>query len=295
LKFGIALEGIRRVTELGSLAARVEALGFDSLWAPDHLSYSQPVCDPFQVLSICAAATRTIRLGTCVYLLPLRHPAHTAKMTASLDWLSSGRLTLGVGVGGEFPGEFAACEVPLAERGRRANEAIPILRALWSGETPPAGRLFHVPRTRIEPTPVQASGPPIWVGGRSEAALRRTATLADGYLGYFLDADGIRTRMARIRELAGSSRPIVCALMAFARIERDGRSALARAQHRLGALYGTETRSAAERFGIIGTIEQCRERIAELAAAGVEHLLLSPIVEGDDLDTQLEALASFHA
>jgi len=199
MQIGIALEGIRPMAELVRLAARVEALGFDSLWTADHVVFSQPICDPFQVLAAYASATSTIRLGTCVLLLPLRHPTHVAKQASSLDWMCGGRLTLGIGVGGEFPAEYAACEVPIAERGARTNEAIPILRALWSGEDPPAeGRFFHVPPTKLAPKPAQPAGPPIWIGGRSDAALRRAAWLGDGYLGYFLDAKGIRVIRERI-------------------------------------------------------------------------------------------------
>ena len=290
MNIGIALEGVYQVAALSSLAARIESLGFDSLWTPDHISYSQPICDPFQVLSVCATVTRQIRLGTGVYLMPLRHPTHTAKMAASLDWLSSGRLTLGIGVGGEFPGEFAATDIPIAERGKRTNEAIPILRALWSGETPPESRFFNIPPTRIEPKPVQPGGPPIWVGGRSDAALERTAKLADGYLGYFLDAAGIRSRMTRIRALAGD-RAITCALVAFVRIDPDRETSLARTRRRLGALYGKETESAAERFAITGSVEECRDRVAGLEDAGVEHLVLSPIWDGDPRQ-QLDVIAT---
>jgi probable F420-dependent oxidoreductase len=291
MKLGVALEGIRSAVELARLAARVEELGFDSLWTPDHVSYSQPICDPFQVLAVAAAATTRIRLGTGIYLLPLRHPTHVAKMAASLDWLCGGRLTLGVGVGGEFAAEFAACELPRAERDARADESIPVLRALWSGGDPPRdGRFFRVPRVSLSPPPLQRGGPPIWIGGRSDAALRRAARLGDGYLGYFLDAAGIRSRMERIRAWRGPA-PIVCALMSFTRIERDATSALARARRRLGALYGPDTESAAARFGIVGTVETCQARVTEIAAAGVEHLLFSPITDGGDLEEQLEILA----
>jgi len=300
VKLGIALEGVRRAAELGALAARVEALGFDSLWTADHVSFSQPICDPFQVLSIFAVATRRITLGTCVYVLPLRHPTHVAKMAASLDWLSGGRLVLGVGVGGEFPAEFAACEVPRGERDARANGSIPILRALWTGGTPPGdGRFFHVPPVSIAPAPARAGGPPIWVGGRSPSALRRAAHLADGYLGYFLDAAGYRTRLAEIRELRAAApdperrgAPLAAALMSFARVERDRSSALERAAARLGQMYGAATAPAAARFGIVGSPEDCRSRIAELEEAGVEHLVFSPIGSLDETTEQLERLAS---
>jgi probable F420-dependent oxidoreductase len=291
MKLGIALEGIRPAAELARLAARIEELGFDSLWTPDHVAYSQPICDPFQVLAIAASATTRIRLGTGVYLLPLRHPTHVAKMAASLDWLCGGRLTLGVGVGGEFAGEFAACEVPRSERDARADESIPILRALWAGVEPPReDRFFHVPQVSLSPPPLQRVGPPIWIGGRSDAALRRAARLGDGYIGYFLDAAGIRSRMERIHAWRGAL-PITCALVSFTRIEPDGTSALARARRRLGALYGPVAESAAARFGIVGTAETCQARVAEIAAAGVGHLLFSPITDGDDLEEQLEILA----
>ena len=298
MKLGIALEGIRPAAELATLAARIEKLGFASLWTPDHVSYTQPISDPFQVLSVCAAATRRLTLGTCVYLLPLRHPTLVAKLTASFDWLSGGRLVLGIGVGGEFAGEFAACEVPIAERGARATEAIPIVRALWRGAEPPSGRFFRVPATRIAPAPLQPGGPPIWVGGRSEAALRRAAWLGDGYLGYFLDPPGVRARLARLRDLRAEApdaerrgAPLTMAMQTFVRTEDDRERALARVTARLGAMYGAETERAAGRFAIVGTQEDCRRRLTELADAGVEHLICSPVVESDDLEEQLERLA----
>ncbi|MGH7803815.1 MAG: LLM class flavin-dependent oxidoreductase, partial [Candidatus Binatia bacterium] len=152
MKIGVAVEGIRPATAAGKLAATIESLGYDSLWTADHLSFSQPILDPFSVLAIYASRTRRIEIGTGVFVLPLRHPVLVAKQVASLDWMSGGRFVFGIGVGGEFPAEFAAAEVPLAERGARANEAIPILRALWRGEPPPAeGRFFRIPATRIDP------------------------------------------------------------------------------------------------------------------------------------------------
>ena len=290
MKIGVAIEGIRSAAEAGDLAESIERLGFDSIWTADHLSFSQPILDPFAVLAIYASRTRRIEIGTCVFLLPLRHPALVAKQTASLDWMSGGRFVFGIGVGGEFPDEFAAAGVPLGERGARANEAIPILRALWRGAPPPGGRFFQVPPTRIEPKPVRPGGPPIWVGGRSDAAIRRTARFADGYLGYFLDADGFRKRMATIREQREA--PITAALLAFARVDARREDALERASARLGAMYGAATAPAAARFGIVGSPDDCKVRIAELRTAGVEHLIFSPIYAPGELDEQLERLTA---
>ncbi len=295
MKIGAAVEGIRRAAEAGDLAERVERFGFDSIWTPDHLSFTQPILDPFTVLGIYAARTKRIVLGTGVFLLPLRHPALVAKQASSLDWLCDGRFVLGVGVGGEFPREFEAAGVPLRERGARTNEAIPILRALWAGKPPPPeGRYFKVPPTPIEPRPTRERNLPIWVGGRSEGALRRAAHLADGYIGYLVDADGFRKRMSRIREIRDTERadaPFTAALVAFARIGESRTAAVERTAARLSAMYGAATAPAAARFAIAGTAEDCRQRVAALAAAGVEHLVLSPIATHEEYDEQLAGLA----
>jgi len=296
VKVGVAVEGIRRAAKAGDLAERVEGLGFDSIWTPDHLSFTQPILDPFTVLGIYAARTKRLLLGTGVFLLPLRHPALVAKQAASLDWLCGGRFVLGIGVGGEFPREFAAAGVPLRERGARADEAIPILRALWAGEAPPAhGRFFKVPPTSIEPAPTRKSSLPIWVGGRSEAALRRAAQLADGYIAYLVDAEGFRKRISRIREMRAAKREgetFSAALVAFARIAESRTAAVERTAARLGAMYGAPTAPAAARFAIAGTADDCRERVAALAAAGVEHLVLSPIATLEEYDEQLAGLSA---
>jgi probable F420-dependent oxidoreductase len=295
VKVGVAVEGIRRAAEAGDLAERIEGLGFDSIWTPDHLSFTQPILDPFTVLGIYASRTKRILLGTGVFLLPLRHPALVAKQAASLDWLCDGRFVLGIGVGGEFPREFEAAGVPLRERGARTNEAIPILRALWAGKAPPMdGRYFKVPPTPFEPAPSRKKSLPIWVGGRSDAALRRAAHLADGYIGYLVDADGFRKRMSRIREMRAEERrdaPFTAALVAFARIGEKRAAAVERTAARLGAMYGAATAPAAARFALAGTADDCRARVAALAAAGVEHLVLSPIATLEEYDEQLVGLS----
>ena len=114
------------------LAPRMEAAGFDSIWVGDHVSFYIPLLESLTALTFVSAITERVRLGTSVYLLPLRHPTPVAKITSTLDLLSGGRLTLGVGVGGEFPPEYEACGIPLEERGARIDEAIEVLRKLWT-------------------------------------------------------------------------------------------------------------------------------------------------------------------
>ena len=295
MEIGLLPGVLHEAMELGRLAAKIEAAGFDSLWLGDHVSFPVPILDPLLVLACYAAHTTRIRLGTCVYLLPLRHPTPVAKMVATLDFLSGGRVIFGVGVGGEFPREFEACGVPVNERGGRTNEAIEILRRAWSGSSEAfRGRFFDVPLAPIMPGPVQRGGPPIWIGGRSEAALRRTARLGDGYVAYLVDPDGFRERMERIHELAavagGDVKPLTGALLAFAFVDDDRASATARASRTLGTMYGRSMERAAERYCLLGGIEECRDKLARYEEAGVEHIVLSPFAAGKELDVQIERM-----
>src|SRR5579862_6468877 len=119
--------------ELRALVGLVDDCGYDSLWVGDHIAFAVSILDPLLQLAQAAVVSRRLTLGTNVYLLPLRHPGPVAKQVASLDHLCEGRLIFGVGVGGEFPQEYAVCGVPLAERGARLSAAMPLLRELWSG------------------------------------------------------------------------------------------------------------------------------------------------------------------
>src|ERR1700722_9586319 len=121
------------IDELTALVGLVDASGYDSLWVGDHIAFAVSILDPLLQLAQAAMVSRRLTLGTNVYLLPLRHPGPVAKQVASLDHLCEGRLIFGVGVGGEFPKEFAVSGVPVAERGARLTAAIPVLRELWSG------------------------------------------------------------------------------------------------------------------------------------------------------------------
>jgi len=296
MQIGLLLAGLGSAAESGRIAAEAEALGFDSLWAGDHIAFPAPIVDPLQLLACFASHTHRVRLGTCVYLLPLRHPTPIAKMVASLDFVSGGRVIFGVGVGGEFPNEFQACGVPVGERGARANEAITVLRTLWKGDKAGhTGRFFSFDPVQLKPPPVQAGGPPIWVGGRSDAALRRTARFGDGYVGYMLGADGFSERMERIRALArepnAGGRPLSAALMTFAIVDRDRSSALDTASSILGAMYGRDMRNAAARYCVVGTPDECRLAVERYAQAGVEHLILAPLAYGGGVLEQIRAVA----
>src|SRR5438128_832735 len=152
----------------------IERLGFDSLWTGEHIVYHRPILDAVPVVAALAALTTTIRIGPAAILVPLRHPTLLAKELASIDVISGGRLIVTAAAGGDYPKEFEACEIPISERGRRTTEALEMMRRYWSGERfSYQGRHFHAEDVWLDPPP--AAAPPIWVAGRSGAALERAA------------------------------------------------------------------------------------------------------------------------
>jgi probable F420-dependent oxidoreductase len=174
---GSSPAAIRRVAEAA------EEVGFDSVWATEHIIVGPEavnpygrVYDPLVTLGWIAGWTDRVRLGTSIVLLPLHHPMHLAKEVATLQELSGGRFTLGVGVGWHRD-EFEFMGVEFAGRGRRADEAIRLLRALWSGERDFDGRYWSFRDATAEPRPVPQ--PEIWVGGSSDRAVRRARELGD--------------------------------------------------------------------------------------------------------------------
>ncbi len=185
---------------LRELAQAAEELGYDSIWAGDHISYRNPILDIVVALSTFAAATERITIGTGILLLTLRHPSVVAKEFASLDHVSGGRVILGVGVGGESAKDFEAVGVDPRERGARTDEAMRALRELFRGRASFSGRFFSFEDVEIEPGPAQPGGPPLWVGGRSPAAIRRAASLGDGWIPLWVSVERFKEGVAQLPE-----------------------------------------------------------------------------------------------
>jgi probable F420-dependent oxidoreductase len=176
---GSSPDRIRRVAE------SAEEFGFDSVWTTEHIIVGpeavEPygrVYDPLVALGWVAGWTERIGVGTSIVLVPLHHPIHLAKETATLQELSGGRFTLGVGMGWHRD-EFDFVGVPFEGRGRRGDEAIRIVRALWSGARDFDGRWWSFHDATFEPLP--ARHPEIWIGGGSERAIRRSLELGDAW------------------------------------------------------------------------------------------------------------------
>jgi probable F420-dependent oxidoreductase len=212
--------GARR-SVIDAVAKAAEGLGFATLWAGEHVvmvdqaesryPYSSdgqiavPAAadwlDPFVALSFAAAATQRIRVATGVLLLPEHNPVIVAKRAASLDFLSDGRLVLGVGIGWSRE-EFDALGIPFARRGLRTNEYVQAMRVLWREDVASfAGEFVAFSGVRVNPKPVRRRKIPIVVGGNSDVALRRVAQIGDGWYGFNLPGvDAVHDRLTLLRE-----------------------------------------------------------------------------------------------
>ena len=289
---------LSRIDELVELVELVDRSGYDSLWVGDHISFAVPILDPLIQLAQAAVVSRRLTLGTSVYLLPLRHPAPVAKQVATLDHLTEGRLVFGVGVGGEFPREYEVCGVPIGERGARLSEGIGLLRRFWSGEPVTYGGRFYGGFTEVamQPPPRQVGGPPIWCGGRSDGALRRTGRLADGWLSYVVTPEMYRSALEKIdaaaREAGRNVTAFGTAHLLFARIDDSYEQALDAATETLSVRYAMDFRRAAQRYCALGRPEQVAERIREFHAAGVRHVILDLLGPYEQRHAQVERFAA---
>lgn len=286
-----------RIDALVALVERLDAGGFDSLWSGDHVAFTLPILDPLLQLAQAAVASRRLLLGTSVYLLPLRHPANAAKLAASLDHLTEGRFIFGVGLGGEFPKEYEVCGVPLAERGARMSEAIAVLRTLWRGE--PAthhGRFFDFADVAMQPPPRQPGGPPIWCGGRSEAALRRTGRLADGWMAYVVTPERYVSALATIAEAAEEAGRTFTTFgtshLLFTRVDATYERALDVATENLSHRYAMDFREPAKRYAALGSPQQVAERIRAFYDAGVRHVIIDLLGPYEERGDRIDAFAA---
>jgi probable F420-dependent oxidoreductase len=214
MRIGVSLLnnwGIEDAQALVGLATRAEALGFDSVWVHDHVFNvghvfdrigGRPYYEPLTLLSFVAARTQRVRLGTSVLVLPYHNPIRLAKTAATLDVLSGGRLVMGVGVGA-IETEMEAMGSPFKERGAVTDEAIAVMRTLWSEEDPRFdGRYSRFAGMKFSPKPLQQPSIPIVIGGVSRAAIRRAARLGDGWHPLGLSPDALGQGIVMLREEA---------------------------------------------------------------------------------------------
>ena len=198
---------------LRTTVQRAEVLGFHSLWVSDHVvtpnhllpTIGPTFSDAFVTLTYAAALTQRVKLGSTVIVVPYRNPLVVAKMLATLDVLSQGRVIFGAGAGGA-PDEFQALGVPSHQRGTRTDEYLRLMVALWSQDpTNFKGRFFSFRDVRFQPKPRQKPHPPLWVGGRSEAALRRAVAVGEAWHPASRPLPMLQEKMVQLRHLAHES------------------------------------------------------------------------------------------
>jgi probable F420-dependent oxidoreductase len=310
----------REYRETLDLVRLAEALGFDSAWVSEHHGSSDGYLPSLlPMLAAFAAVTDRIGLGTAIVLTPFHDPLRLAEDAAVVDQLSGGRLQLGLGVGWREE-EFRMFGVPIAERVRRTTEAIEVMRRAWTGDRFSfEGRSFRYDRVKVTPPPARPGGPPIWLGGYAEAAVRRAGRLGDGYITDDARVEEVRgyLRLAEqgAREAERDPRALGLALLQNAFVSGQGDAwAIAREgiTHQIGAYsaweqgHDTPAHDSLEpiadeeelrRWTPAGTPEEViaalRPSIAAFGDRPAFHLIVRLHYPGMDFDTAARALELF--
>jgi len=277
---------------LWTLCDALERSDIDSIWLSDRLSSPSPVPEVMTTLAAIGARTSRLKFGPSVVVLPYRTPVVAAKEMATVDWLSQGRLFPAVGVGVELPREFDASGVAFAQRGRRTDEAIRVMRMLWTqDEVTFQGEFYKLDRISIFPKPWQT--PPIWIGGKSEAAMRRTARLGDGWIPSFITPDEMRVGIQRVQDLAGAGGRQVPedhfgTLINYVIADRED-AALATAQPFIPR--GRVDEATMRQCTAFGPVGRLLEKIEEYVKAGASKFILRPLCPSARMLEQLDLVA----
>ncbi len=263
------------------LAVHAERLGFDSVWLTDHIvlprerkapyphnstgtfpySWDQEIHEPLVLMGALAQATERVEIGVSVLVIPYRHPLTTAKMLATADQLSQGRIVLGAGVGW-LRDEFEALGLPADHFDRRGAVTMDYLRAMqaaWTAEEAVSysGPFVHFEDIGARPQPAREPHLPVWIGGKGERALRRAVELGDGYLAISSDPESLGAETARLRELA----------------QRAGRAPASITVALIDGIVLGQGLPPIEGVSMRGSSEQVLEGVKSFADAGLEHLV----------------------
>ena len=289
--FGIALRNFTAYPEMPDAKAlvdygvRMEELGYDSLWAWDHLLLgvepSFPIIEALTLLTAIAVCTRKIKLGTGVLVLPMRNPVVLAKQLSAIDLLSDGRLVVGVATGW-YKREFDAVGVPFERRGKIMEENLEILTRLFTEDKVEGEWTYHkIPAGVMYPKPVQKPRPPILIGGYVDRVLKRAAEKADGWLTYFYTPESFAKAWGKIRHFARDVGRNPDALLNAAQLPIMIGKSRAAIESTMMDWLGKEWDYAAwsestKDSAILGTAEECAEQLKRHLAAGVQKIIFVP-------------------
>jgi len=294
IEFGTTL---RSPYEVARLARQIETLGFDILGCGEHVSFHGDTANGLISLSVAAGATTRIRLMSTITLAPLYPAALLAKMGAALDVASGGRFTLGVGVGGEFPNEFAACGVPVNQRGSRTDDALEVITRTWTQTNVNyEGRYTTLENFSLKPRPIQKPRPPIWVSGRTDAAMRRAAKYADGWLPYMYTPEQLAESITSIRahgeDLGRDMSDFTFGMYIFTAVHEDNDHAVQLAADRLSKQYSQDFSKLVHKYALAGDPAHCQTRLREYIDAGASTIFVSSACPDDYIDQNLEMIAT---
>lgn len=273
-----ALDECSDPTHLAAYCSWLEGLGFDGLWVSD--SDTPGAFDPLSVLSCAAGATERVRLGVAVLLTPLREPVQLARLLATIDQLSGGRLDVGVGLGGSteaYPRHGLSAD----RRVQRYTQGLELLRRLWSEELVTS----HTPWWQIDGmprplTPVQRPHPPVWFGARRSPALRRAAWDGDGWIGAgsmtsVEFAEALHELEQHLRAAGRDRETYVVSKRVYVHVHDDGPTPPVAVRQWFSRHYGDEL--LADRFAVVGGASACADQLLELVALGLDHVILHPV------------------
>jgi len=292
--FGGGRFGLPSPEDICAFAERAEDLGIDSIWLSERITSSQPQLDIACLMAVFATRTKRIKMGPSVMTLPARDPVQVARTYATLDYLSGGkrRVIMAVGLGAD-PRDCLACGIPSEERGARMEEGVEVLRKLWTDtKVSHHGRFYNFDNVTIEPRP--AGGPlDVWIGGRTDIALRRVAKYGDGWFPSFISPEEFRAGMIKLTEY-GAARgraidPNEAGVVLLTHVTDDpdeARSILQLA----GAALQRDPGEMAERAAV-GPAQECVERIRKYIEAGCTKFVLFPLCPPDQLAAQITTYA----
>jgi citrate lyase subunit beta/citryl-CoA lyase len=279
-----------------ALARRAEVLGYDLFACGEHVFFHGAVPNGLIALAAAGGATERIRLLSALTLVPTYPAALLAKMIATLDGVTCGRFELGVGIGGEYPSELRACGVDPRDRGPRTDESLEVLAKLFTGDPVSyEGRFVRIEGDRLDPPPVQRPGPPVWVGGRKPAAVRRAARFADVWMPYLMEPRQLAASLAGVREAAAdlgrAADSVVGAYFAWTNVDPDDARARRTGLETLSRLYDQDMTPYADRYLVLGCPDRVAERLTEYACAGSATVVIALACPDDGAEAVVELFA----
>ncbi|MFB0562192.1 MAG: LLM class flavin-dependent oxidoreductase [Candidatus Lokiarchaeia archaeon] len=309
LEFGVYLPAMLPTEMVKEWSVTSEKLGFDSIWISDHLMDPfPPILSPWRgclegwtAMSYFGGITKRVKLGHCVLIPDFKYPSVLAKMAATLDQLTNGRLILSLGAGW-FRREFEAYGLPWDKHGvriEREREAILVIKTLWTEEIANFdGKYYKLRDAVLEPKPIQTPHPPIWVGGDSPKTRELVAELADGWLMHGTTPDGVKKNLEALKQIGDNRVKIIkyatmlTTVMSSNREEANRKLEQNFPEEILKQFLRAPVRKEF-RNRIAGSSEECIAQIEQYAEAGINHLILLFI---DPMDTKIfadEVLPSF--